>query len=658
MADSQPLSGAPEGAEYLRAVLRAPVYEAAQVTPLQKMEKLSSRLDNVILVKREDRQPVHSFKLRGAYAMMAGLTEEQKAHGVITASAGNHAQGVAFSSARLGVKALIVMPTATADIKVDAVRGFGGEVLLHGANFDEAKAKAIELSQQQGFTWVPPFDHPMVIAGQGTLALELLQQDAHLDRVFVPVGGGGLAAGVAVLIKQLMPQIKVIAVEAEDSACLKAALDAGHPVDLPRVGLFAEGVAVKRIGDETFRLCQEYLDDIITVDSDAICAAMKDLFEDVRAVAEPSGALALAGMKKYIALHNIRGERLAHILSGANVNFHGLRYVSERCEVLDGLLSRLRRTSPERVAEIRKYCEGAAEKEISRSSRKSATIKLSAYINSNTRGVMSHIQRETSCSRPRLNSNMDADLYGYKWARDNVGQSGATIYRLYGKPDAPELFLKHGKGSVANDVTDEMVRLNWLTEFMPLPTIKHFIRTPDDAWLLTTAIPGKTAFQVLEEYPDSGENIVDALAVFLHRLHSIPVCNCPFNSDRVFRLAQAQSRMNNGLVDASDFDDERNGWPVEQVWKEMHKLLPFSPDSVVTHGDFSLDNLIFDEGKLIGCIDVGRVGIADRYQDLAILWNCLGEFSPSLQKRLFQKYGIDNPDMNKLQFHLMLDEFF
>lgn len=254
--------------------------------------------------------------------------------------------------------------------------------------------------------------------------------------------------------------------------------------------------------------------------------------------------------------------------------------------------------------------------------------------------------------------HMDADLYGYKWARDNVGQSGATIYRLYGKPDAPELFLKHGKGSVANDVTDEMVRLNWLTEFMPLPTIKHFIRTPDDAWLLTTAIPGKTAFQVLEEYPDSGENIVDALAVFLRRLHSIPVCNCPFNSDRVFRLAQAQSRMNNGLVDASDFDDERNGWPVEQVWKEMHKLLPFSPDSVVTHGDFSLDNLIFDEGKLIGCIDVGRVGIADRYQDLAILWNCLGEFSPSLQKRLFQKYGIDNPDMNKLQFHLMLDEFF
>ena len=243
MAESQPLSAAPEGAEYLRAVLRAPVYEAAQVTPLQKMEKLSSRLDNVILVKREDRQPVHSFKLRGAYAMMAGLTEEQKAHGVITASAGKHAPGGGVSSPRFGGETFILMPLAAARIKMDAGRGVCGEGLLHGASIFGAEAKTIEPGQQQGFTWVPPFDHPMVIAGQGTLALELLQQDAHLDRVFVPVGGGGLAAGVAVLIKQLMPQIKVIAVEAEDSACLKAALDAGHPVGLPRVGLFAEGVA-------------------------------------------------------------------------------------------------------------------------------------------------------------------------------------------------------------------------------------------------------------------------------------------------------------------------------------------------------------------------------------------------------------------------------
>ncbi|MGE9553267.1 threonine ammonia-lyase, biosynthetic [Erwinia amylovora] len=357
MAESQPLPAEPCGAEYLRAVLRSPVYEVTQVTPLQKMEKISSRLGNTILVKREDRQPVHSFKLRGAYAMIATLNEEQKARGVVTASAGNHAQGVALSATKLGIKSLIVMPVATADIKVDAVRAFGGEAFLFGANFDEAKAKAQELAEQQGYTFVPPFDHPMVIAGQGTLAMELLQQDAHIDRVFVPVGGGGLAAGVAVLIKQLMPQIKVIAVEAEDSACLKAALDAGHPVDLPRVGLFAEGVAVKRIGSETFRLCREYLDDIITVDSDAICAAMKDLFEDVRAVAEPSGALALAGMKKYIQQHQIKGERLAHVLSGANVNFHGLRYVSERCELGEQREALLAVTIPEQKGSFLKFCQ-------------------------------------------------------------------------------------------------------------------------------------------------------------------------------------------------------------------------------------------------------------------------------------------------------------
>ncbi|MGV3345747.1 threonine ammonia-lyase, biosynthetic [Enterobacteriaceae bacterium LUAb1] len=356
MTDSQ-LSAAPDGAEYLRAVLRAPVYEVAQITPLEKMEKISARLNNTILVKREDRQPVHSFKLRGAYAMIAGLTEAQKACGVITASAGNHAQGVALSASRLGIKSLIVMPVTTADIKVEAVRGLGGEAILYGANFDEAKAKAIGLAKQQGYTFVPPFDHPAVIAGQGTLAMELLQQDAHIDRVFVPVGGGGLAAGIAVLIKQLMPQIKVIAVEAEDAACLKAALDAGHPVDLPRVGLFAEGVAVKRIGDETFRVCQAYLDDIVTVDSDAICAAMKDLFEDVRAIAEPSGALALAGMKKYIQQHEIQGERLAHILSGANVNFHGLRYVSERCELGEQREALLAVTIPEQQGSFLQFCQ-------------------------------------------------------------------------------------------------------------------------------------------------------------------------------------------------------------------------------------------------------------------------------------------------------------
>lgn len=347
----------PTGSEYLRAVLSSKVYELAIVTPLQPMTKLSDKLENHIFVKREDRQPVHSFKLRGAYAMIAGLTQAQKEAGVITASAGNHAQGVALSAKNAGIRALIVMPQNTPSIKVDAVRGFGGEVLLHGANFDEAKAKAIELSKSQNMTFIPPFDHPAVIAGQGSIGLELLQQNTHIDRVFVPVGGGGLAAGVAVLIKQLMPEIKVIGVESKDSACLFAALKAGGPIDLARVGLFADGVAVKRIGDETFRVCQQYIDEVITVDGDEICAAMKDMFENVRAVSEPSGALSLAGLKKYVKEHNIKGETLVNILSGANLNFHTLRYVSERCEIGEQNEAVFAVTIPEQRGSFLQFCQ-------------------------------------------------------------------------------------------------------------------------------------------------------------------------------------------------------------------------------------------------------------------------------------------------------------
>ncbi|MCG7499270.1 threonine ammonia-lyase, biosynthetic [Vibrio sp. Of7-15] len=330
------------GAEYLRHILRAPVYEVAAVTPLQDMTRLSTRIGNRVQLKREDRQPVHSFKLRGAYNMMANLSDAQKSAGAIAASAGNHAQGIALSGQKLGVKAIIVMPKTTPDIKVEAVRGFGGEVVLHGNSFDDAKAEAERLAAEHGYTFVPPFDHPLVIAGQGTLGMELLQQNGHLDYVFVPVGGGGLAAGVAVLIKQLMPEIKVIAVEPEESSCLKAALDAGKPVVLDQVSMFADGVAVKRIGDETFRLCQQYLDGHISVSSDEICAAVKDIFEDTRAIAEPSGALALAGLKKYTDQNQLQDKSLATVLSGANTNFHGLRYVSERCELgekREGLLA-------------------------------------------------------------------------------------------------------------------------------------------------------------------------------------------------------------------------------------------------------------------------------------------------------------------------------
>lgn len=345
------------GAEYLRQILRSPVYEVANVTPLQTMPRLSARIGNQVQIKREDRQPVHSFKLRGAYNMVSHLTEAQKAAGVIAASAGNHAQGMALSGTKLGIKTTIVMPRTTPDIKVEAVRGFGGEVLLHGSNFDEAKAEAERLSKEQGYTFVPPFDHPLVIAGQGTIGMEMLQQNGHLDYIFVPVGGGGLAAGVAVLVKQLMPEIQVIAVEPEDSACLKAALDAGKPVVLDQVSMFADGVAVKRIGDETFRLCQQYIDGHVTVSSDKICAAVKDIFEDTRAIAEPSGALALAGLKKFAEQQQLKGKQLGTVLSGANTNFHGLRYVSERCELGEKREGLLAVTIPERKGAFFDFCQ-------------------------------------------------------------------------------------------------------------------------------------------------------------------------------------------------------------------------------------------------------------------------------------------------------------
>ncbi|MGF1717261.1 threonine ammonia-lyase, biosynthetic [Photobacterium chitinilyticum] len=346
----------PSGADYLRNILRAPVYEVAQVTPLQTMNRLAARLGNSVQLKREDRQPVHSFKLRGAYTMMAQLTNTQRQAGVIAASAGNHAQGLALSGKHLGVSTTIVMPRTTPDIKVDAVKSFGGNVVLHGGNFDEAKVHAEKLADQHGYTFIPPFDHPAVIAGQGTIGIELVQQNGHLNYVFVPVGGGGLAAGVSVLLKQLLPEIKVIGVEAEDSACLKAALDAGEPVTLDQVGMFADGVAVKRIGEETFRLCQQYIDDVITVSSDEICSAVKDIFEDTRAIAEPSGALSLAGLKKYAEDHQLQDQQLAAILSGANLNFHGLRYVSERCELGEKREGLLAVTIPERPGAFLDFC--------------------------------------------------------------------------------------------------------------------------------------------------------------------------------------------------------------------------------------------------------------------------------------------------------------
>ncbi len=266
--------------------------------------------------------------------------------------------------------------------------------------------------------------------------------------------------------------------------------------------------------------------------------------------------------------------------------------------------------------------------------------------------------REAACPPALVPAGLAAHVQGCAWARDTVGESGGTVYRLHGKPGAPDLFLKHGTGAVAEDVTDEMVRLLWLGGRVPVPSVVHFTRTAAEAWLLMTAIPGRTVFQVLEEDAAGRHNAVAAMARFLRRLHSLPIQACPFNADHAFRLMRARERIDTGLVDTDEFDDERRGWTAEQVWGELMALLPLAPDPVVTHGDFSLDNILLQGGEAIGCIDVGRVGIADRWQDLAVLWHCLGEFDASLRDTLLATYGLSAADERKLRFHLLLDELF
>jgi threonine dehydratase len=344
-----------QGLDYLRRILLAPVYDVAIESELTSLTKLSSRLGNQIFLKREDQQPVHSFKIRGAYNKLVNLTEEQCIHGVIAASAGNHAQGLALAANKLGIKATIVMPITTPDIKVDNVRRFGAEVRLVGKSFNEAQVASLDFARDENKTIVPPFDDVDIIAGQGTVAKELLQQHPKIDVVFVPVGGGGLLAGMSVYLKQLRPNIKVIGVEAEDSACLKAAMEAGKPVDLEQVGLFADGVAVKRIGENTFNVIKHYCDDVITVTTDEICTSIKDIFEQTRVISEPAGALSLAGLQKYCKT-SAGDEALVAILSGANMNFHTLRYISERCELGEQKEAVLAVKIPEKKGSFRTFC--------------------------------------------------------------------------------------------------------------------------------------------------------------------------------------------------------------------------------------------------------------------------------------------------------------
>jgi threonine dehydratase len=344
--------------DYLKKILTARVYDVAIESALERASALSARLKNTVLLKREDQQPVHSFKLRGAYNKMAHLSPEQLKCGVICASAGNHAQGVALSAKRLGCRAVIVMPTTTPQVKVDAVRSFGGEVELFGESYSDAHAHAVKLEKKHHMTFVHPFDDPDVIAGQGTIAMEILRQhQGRLDAVFVAIGGGGLISGVANYIKAVRPDIKVIGVQMNDSNAMVQSVMAGKRQTLNDVGLFSDGTAVKLVGEETFRITKGLVDDYVEVDTDAVCAAIKDVFVDTRSIVEPAGALAVAAIKQYVATHKTKGETYAAILCGANMNFDRLRFVAERAEVGEEREALFAVTIPEARGSFKRLCE-------------------------------------------------------------------------------------------------------------------------------------------------------------------------------------------------------------------------------------------------------------------------------------------------------------
>lgn len=349
----------------IKRILTARVYDVAIETPLEHARNLSARLDNAVFLKREDLQPVFSFKLRGAFNKMFSLTPEERAHGVVAASAGNHAQGVALAGSKLGIKTTIVMPKTTPEIKVKAVQSFGGTAVLHGSSYDEAYAHARELEREQHMTFVHPFDDLDVIAGQGTIGMELLRQHSGpIEAVFLCVGGGGLIAGVGSYLKYLYPDIKIIGVEHEEAPTLHTSMQAGKRTQLAQVGNFADGAAVKLIGEQTFEIAKNIVDEIILVSTDETCAAIKDVFEDTRTLLEPAGALSIAGLKKYVAQNKLQGKHLIAVASGANINFDRLRHVAERAELGEGREALLAVTIPERPGSFREFCHAISNRPI------------------------------------------------------------------------------------------------------------------------------------------------------------------------------------------------------------------------------------------------------------------------------------------------------
>jgi len=422
--------------QYVKKILTSRVYDVAVETPLQPANQLSRRLQNQVLLKREDLQPVFSFKIRGAYNKLSHLTDAERSRGVVTASAGNHAQGLALAAREMGVKAVIVMPTTTPEIKIEGVRSRGATVVLQGDSFPEALAWSLKLVEEQGYVYVHPYDDPDTIAGQGTVAMEILRQHrGPLDAIFVPVGGGGLIAGIAAYVKYLRPEVRIIGVEPDDSNCLQAAMAAGERVVLSQVGLFADGVAVAQIGKHTFDICQHYVDEVITVSSDEICAAIKDIFDDTRSITEPAGALGVAGIKKYVESRGVTGQTLIAIDSGANVNFDRLRHVAERAELGEGREAIIAVTIPEQPGSFKAFCEAVGKRQITEFNyRYHSGHEAHIFV-----GVQTH---PVSDPRSALIANLTDQGFPVQDLTDN---------------ELAKLHIRHMVGGHAVKVSDEMV---------------------------------------------------------------------------------------------------------------------------------------------------------------------------------------------------------
>lgn len=446
---------------YLKRILTARVYDVAIETPLEHAPTLSARIGNNVLFKREDMQPVFSFKLRGAYNKMAQLTPEQLKCGVIAASAGNHAQGVALSAHRLGCKATIVMPTTTPHVKIDAVRHFGKrsvEIVLHGNSYNDAYDHALELGKQNNLTFVHPFDDPDVIAGQGTIAMEILRQhQAPIHAIFCAIGGGGLISGVAAYVKQVRPDIKIIGVQTSDSDAMYRSLKAGKRVTLNDVGLFSDGTAVKLVGEETFRVCKKYVDEVILVDTDAVCAAIKDVFQDTRSILEPAGALAVAGAKLYAKREKLKDQTLIPIACGANMNFDRLRFVAERAEIGEKREAILAVTIPETPGSFRKFCALLGSRNITEFNYR--------YADPTEAQVFLGVQVKDPAETEKLVATLEKNKLRTLDLTDN---------------EMAKLHLRHLVGGRAPDATDEIIHR---FEFPERPgALMNFLNSMNHNW--------------------------------------------------------------------------------------------------------------------------------------------------------------------------------